>query len=146
MVSAINTTPLVDVMLVLLIIFLITVPVVTQSVQLELPKERNQPTPVAIAIGHHPALLLAAASQHPGVGGELGLAGSLMGESLGLVKAETQDLLVPAEAEIVIEGYVPPGVRTLEGPFGEFPWYYTETGQRPVHPISLIARAYGIPE
>ena len=42
--STINTTPLVDVMLVLLIIFLITVPVVTQSVPLELPKERNQPT------------------------------------------------------------------------------------------------------
>ena len=43
-VSSINTTPLVDVMLVLLIIFLITIPVVTQSIQLELPKERNLPT------------------------------------------------------------------------------------------------------
>jgi len=42
--STINTTPLVDVMLVLLIIFLITIPVVTQSVRLELPKERNVPT------------------------------------------------------------------------------------------------------
>jgi biopolymer transport protein ExbD len=42
--SAINTTPLVDVMLVLLIIFLITIPVVTQSVKLQLPKERNVPT------------------------------------------------------------------------------------------------------
>ena len=42
--STINTTPLVDVMLVLLIIFLITIPVVTQSIQLSLPKERNVPT------------------------------------------------------------------------------------------------------
>jgi len=42
--STINTTPLVDVMLVLLIIFLITIPVVTQSVELKLPKERNVPT------------------------------------------------------------------------------------------------------
>ena len=42
--SAINTTPLVDVMLVLLIIFLITIPVVIQQVPLELPKERNVPT------------------------------------------------------------------------------------------------------
>ena len=42
--SSINTTPLVDVMLVLLIIFLITIPVVTQSIQLTLPKERNVPT------------------------------------------------------------------------------------------------------
>ena len=42
--NTINTTPLVDVMLVLLIIFLITIPVVTQTVKLELPKERNLPT------------------------------------------------------------------------------------------------------
>jgi len=42
--STINTTPLVDVMLVLLIIFLITIPVVTQNIRLELPKERNVPT------------------------------------------------------------------------------------------------------
>jgi biopolymer transport protein ExbD len=42
--STINTTPLVDVMLVLLIIFLITIPVVTQSIQLTLPKEKNVPT------------------------------------------------------------------------------------------------------
>ena len=42
--AAINTTPLVDVMLVLLIIFLITIPVVTQTIKLELPKERNLPT------------------------------------------------------------------------------------------------------
>ena len=42
--STINTTPLVDVMLVLLIIFLITIPVVTQTIKLELPKERNVPT------------------------------------------------------------------------------------------------------
>jgi hypothetical protein len=42
--AAINTTPLVDVMLVLLIIFLITIPVVTQSITLQLPKERNVPT------------------------------------------------------------------------------------------------------
>lgn len=42
--STINTTPLVDVMLVLLIIFLITIPVVTQSIQLKLPNERNLPT------------------------------------------------------------------------------------------------------
>src|SRR5947208_8986460 len=44
LVAAINTTPLVDVMLVLLIIFLITIPVVIRSVPLELPKERNLPT------------------------------------------------------------------------------------------------------
>jgi len=56
--AAINTTPLVDVMLVLLIIFLITIPVVTQTVPVQLPQEANQPTVtqpgnVTIAVDHH---------------------------------------------------------------------------------------------
>ena len=54
LVASINTTPLVDVMLVLLIIFLITIPVVIRNIALELPKERNQPTqtkPENIVIG-----------------------------------------------------------------------------------------------
>ena len=56
--NSINTTPLVDVMLVLLIIFLITVPVVTQTIKLELPKERNLPTltkpeNIVIAVNRH---------------------------------------------------------------------------------------------
>ncbi len=56
--AAINTTPLVDVMLVLLIIFLITIPVVTQTVPVQLPKEANQPTVtqpgnVTVAVDHH---------------------------------------------------------------------------------------------
>ena len=60
-VSTINTTPLVDVMLVLLIIFLITIPVVTQSIKLELPKERNTPTQtkpenVVLAVDHDGAV------------------------------------------------------------------------------------------
>jgi len=56
-ISAINTTPLVDVMLVLLIIFLITIPVVTTSIPLQLPKERNEvretkPENIVISVDH----------------------------------------------------------------------------------------------
>jgi biopolymer transport protein ExbD len=61
MLAAINTTPLVDVMLVLLIIFLITIPVVTHTVPVSLPKETVQPTQtkpqnITIAIDHHGAV------------------------------------------------------------------------------------------
>lgn len=101
-------------------------------------EELNEPMPVAIAIGHHPAMLMAAGSQTPGIGGEYELAGSLMGESMGLVRAETQDLLVPAEAEIVVEGHILPGHKQDEGPFGEYPWYYTGTGDRPVITVTGI--------
>ena len=59
--ASINTTPLVDVMLVLLIIFLITIPVVTRTVPVELPREANQPTQtqpgnITIAVDHHGAV------------------------------------------------------------------------------------------
>lgn len=101
-------------------------------------EEMNEPMPVAIAIGHHPAMLLAACSHKPGIGGEYGIAGSLMGEPMGLVKCETQDLMVPAEAEIVVEGYIPPGAKLDEGPFGEYPWYYTGTGERPIIKVTAI--------
>ena len=97
-----------------------------------------EPMPVAIAFGHHPAMLMAAGAQRLGIGGEDGLAGSLMGESIGLVPAETQPLMVPAEAEIVIEGFIPPGARQEEGPFGEYPWYYTGTGERPYLQVTAI--------
>lgn len=101
-------------------------------------EELGEPMPVAIAIGHHPAMLMAATSQTPGIGGEYELAGALMGEPMGLVAAETQPLMVPAEAEIVIEGHVLPGHRRDEGPFGEYPWYYTGTGERPVISVTAI--------
>jgi 2,5-furandicarboxylate decarboxylase 1 len=101
-------------------------------------EELNQPMPVAIAIGHHPAMLLAAAQQTPRIGGEFDLAGGLMGEPMGLVRAKTQDILVPAEAEIVIEGQIDPGHARDEGPFGEYPWYYTGEGDRPVITVTGI--------
>lgn len=94
-------------------------------------EERGQPMEVVIAIGHHPALLMAAASRPPGIGKELEIAGSLMGESLEMTPGTTVNLPVPARAEIVIEGYVPPEARQFEGPFGEWPRYYTGMGDRP---------------
>ena len=66
---------------------------------------------VAIAIGHHPCVVLAAVSRRPGIGGEYEEAGALLGEPLELVPAETVDLPVPARAEIIIEGKILPGQR-----------------------------------
>ncbi len=76
---------------------------------------------MALVIGHHPAWEVAAASSlhHPGCG-ELDYVGSLLGEEAAFVKCETIDVDVPADAEIVIEGEVPPGVAEDEGPFGNY--------------------------
>jgi 2,5-furandicarboxylate decarboxylase 1 len=101
-------------------------------------EELDRPMPVAIAVGHHPAMLLAAAAQTPRIGGEYEMAGGIMGESVGLVKAVTQDIMVPAEAEVVIEGQIDPRHVRDEGPFGEYPWYYTGLGDRPVITVTGI--------
>lgn len=86
--------------------------------------ELDKPMDVAIVIGHHPAFVMSAVSKLPGLGGEMEVCGGLMQEPLEVVKGETVDLLVPAHAEIVIEGKVPPHITEHEGPFGEWPWYY----------------------
>ncbi len=101
-------------------------------------EEMQQPMEVAIAIGHHPAMLLAAVAKLRGIGGELEVMGGLMGEPLGVVRGETVDLPVPARAEIVIEGRILPGERRDEGPFGEWPRFYTGTGERPFIRVSAI--------
>jgi 2,5-furandicarboxylate decarboxylase 1 len=103
-------------------------------------RDRGEPLEVAMAIGHHPALLLAAATKPAGIGGELAIAGGLLGEPLELVRAETSDLMVPARAEIVIEGVLDtdPGTYREEGPFAEYPKYYTGTGPQPVLRIKAI--------
>lgn len=103
-------------------------------------RDRGQKMEVAMVLGHHPGMLLAGTTNPPGVGGELEVAGSLMGDSLEMVPAETVDLMVPARAEIVIEGVIDtdPASFREEGPFGEYPLYYTGTGLQPVVQVQAI--------
>jgi 2,5-furandicarboxylate decarboxylase 1 len=83
-------------------------------------QERNEPMPVAIFIGHHPLYYAAAATTAAYGLDEFEIAGGFLGEPARLVKCETVDLEVPAEAEIVLEGHIPPHYREDEGPFSEF--------------------------
>jgi len=104
-------------------------------------QERNQPMPVAIFIGHHPAYYVAAATTAAYGDDELEIAGGFLGASVPLVKCETVDLEVPADAEIVLEGHIPPHYREEEGPFSEFQDYYvTGTGKNPVVEYQCMTR------
>lgn len=89
-------------------------------------EERNEPTPVAIVVSHHPAFYLGTLNVAPFGDDDYEVIGSIAGESLRLVPSETwgSDFMVPADADIVIEGEIPPNVREVEGPFGEFPGTY----------------------
>jgi 2,5-furandicarboxylate decarboxylase 1 len=100
---------------------------------------RDEPMPVAIFIGHHPAYYLAAATTGPYGMNELEIAGGLLEEPVKLVRCETHELEVPCDAEIVLEGYVLPHVREEEGPFSEFHDYYIAgMGRNPVVEIKAV--------
>jgi 2,5-furandicarboxylate decarboxylase 1 len=101
-------------------------------------EKQEKPLPIAIAIGHHPAFLMGVISRLHGIGGELEAAGALMEEPVRLVPAESSDLLVPADAEMVIEGEVMLDVQREEGPFGEWPGHYMAGGPKPVIRVSTI--------
>jgi 2,5-furandicarboxylate decarboxylase 1 len=89
-------------------------------------EERGEPTPVVVVVSHHPAFYLGALNVSPFGDDDYAILGSIAGRPLRLTASECwgDDFLVPADAEIVIEGEIPPGVREVEGPFGEFPGTY----------------------
>lgn len=87
----------------------------------------NKPMPVAIVIGADPLCHLVATAGIPLYESEAQYAGALKGEPIELVECETCDLLVPAHAEIVIEGEILPDRIAPEGPFGEYPGYRSGT-------------------
>ncbi len=89
-------------------------------------EERNQPTPVAIVVSHHPAFFVGALNVAALGIDDYALISGILQCPLRLVPSATlgDDFLIPADAEIVIEGHVLPNVREVEGPFGEFPGTY----------------------
>lgn len=98
----------------------------------------GKPMPVAITIGHHPAFFLGVLSFVPFGVDEYEVAGALMRKPLKLVKCETVDLEVPADAEIVLEGEVHPTDRVREGPIGEYTGLYGAPRDNPVITINAI--------
>src|SRR5712675_879495 len=87
---------------------------------------KNQPTPTAIIVSHHPAFFLGSLTVAPFGTDDYEVLGAMMNEPIRLVPSETwgEDFMVPADAEMIIEGEIPPNVREDEGPFGEFPGTY----------------------
>jgi 2,5-furandicarboxylate decarboxylase 1 len=101
---------------------------------------RNRPTPVAIVVSHHPSFYLGALNVMPYGQDDYHVISGIMGEPLRLVPSETwgDSFMVPADAELVIEGEILPGVRDVEGPFGEFTGYYGPQRVRPTIQVKAI--------
>lgn len=98
----------------------------------------GRPTEVAVALGGDPAITYSATAPLPKDIDELIFAGFLRKKPVDLVKCRTVDLEVPADAEIVLEGYVDPLERRIEGPFGDHTGYYSLAGEYPVFHITCI--------
>jgi 4-hydroxy-3-polyprenylbenzoate decarboxylase len=94
--------------------------------------------PVAVALGPDPAVTYSATAPMPEGLDELMLAGFIRRERVELVKCVTVDLEVPANAQIVIEGYVDPGERRLEGPFGDHTGFYSHPDDYPVFHVTCV--------
>ncbi|MFI9781628.1 UbiD family decarboxylase [Streptomyces sp. NPDC051956] len=93
---------------------------------------------VAVVIGVDPLTLLASQAIVPLGQDELEIAGALHGADLPVTRCVTNDLLVPAEAEFVLEGRLLASTREPEGPFGEFPQYYGPRDDRHVIAVDAV--------
>src|SRR5215469_13303879 len=101
--------------------------------------ERKQKLPISFAIGSHPLDFLAATARF--APDEFGLVGTLRGEPVPMVKSLTNDILVPADAELVIEGYLHEhGYTENEGPYGEFWGFYGPVHIDPVFHVTAITQ------
>lgn len=106
----------------------------------ELAEADDTPLPVAMVIGAPPALMLSAASKIPLETDELAVAGAWQRSPLRVAPAVTVPLMVPADAEFVIEGFVVPNAREVEGPYGEFTDTYVEPAKNHVLRVTAITR------
>jgi 2,5-furandicarboxylate decarboxylase 1 len=105
-------------------------------------EERNMPMPIVAILGHHPAFYMGTMGLTPYESDDYRTIGGFLGEPLRLVPSETwgDDFLVPADAEVLIEGEVPPGVRMIADPFGDITRQYQAQTLRPVMLVKAITR------
>ena len=99
---------------------------------------RGRNLEVAVVIGVHPAINLAAGAKLASEVDELDVAGALLGRPVELVKCKTIDVEVPAQAELVLEGEILANVHEDEGPYGEYTGYSTDRSTRNVFVVRAI--------
>lgn len=96
--------------------------------------------PVSVALGADPATILSAVTPIPDTLSEYAFAGLLRGRRSEVVKSLSNDLVVPAGAEIILEGYIDPEETALEGPFGDHTGYYNEVDRFPVFTVTHLTQ------
>ncbi len=108
------------------------------AVHLRNAEEKNEKLPIAICLGNDPVLSFMASTPVAYAQSEYDFAGALKGEPIELIKADDSFLDVPARSEVILEGYIEPRIREIEGPFGEFPGSYSGSRLQPIVRITKI--------
>ncbi|TAL22608.1 MAG: menaquinone biosynthesis decarboxylase [Nitrospirae bacterium] len=101
-------------------------------------KKLGQRMPAAIAVGSDPAVIYASSAPLPESIDEMLFAGFLRKSPVEMVKCITSDINVPANSEMVIEGYLDPGETRIEGPFGDHTGFYSPAEPYPVFHVTCI--------
>lgn len=101
-------------------------------------ERRGEALPIAVVIGVHPLFSLGAQAFTPSTEDEYAVIGGMMNEPLRVTEAKTVPIIVPADAEMVIEGKILANVRREEGPFGEFTGHAVPKDQRQVIEVTAI--------
>lgn len=101
-------------------------------------KYPDTPFPVSVALGADPATILGAVTPVPDALSEYAFAGLLRGSRTELVQSHSNNLQVPASAEIVLEGFIYPGEMADEGPYGDHTGYYNEVESFPVFTVECL--------
>ncbi|MBI2987804.1 MAG: UbiD family decarboxylase [Deltaproteobacteria bacterium] len=103
-------------------------------------EKKNKRAPVIVVLGHHPAFFLSSCCMTPYGNNDYLTASAFLQEPLRLAPSETwgEDFLVPADAEVIIEGEVPPHAREQQNPFGEILGYYQLEMKVPVVEVTAI--------
>ena len=105
--------------------------------------ERGQEAPIAVVLGADPVTQIASQARAPYGSDEFAIAGGMRGEPLEMVQCRTVDVRVPANAEIIVEGFVEIGRLEPDGPFGEYPGTYSEAKPAPVMRVTAITHRHG---
>jgi len=100
----------------------------------------GEPFPVSVALGADPATILAAVTPVPDSLSEYAFAGLLRGSKTEVATCVSNNLQVPASAEIVLEGFIYPDEMAAEGPYGDHTGYYNEVDEFPVFTIECITQ------
>ncbi|HLQ34428.1 MAG TPA: UbiD family decarboxylase [Chloroflexota bacterium] len=107
-------------------------------------EERGQPAPVINVLGHHPAFFLGSLALSPWATNDYEVIGAFLREPVRLTASETwgADFLVPADADIVIEGVIPPGEKEICDPFGEVTRTYQPQGLKQAFDVTAITHRH----